>query len=246
MRRGNSRGAKSLRVLTAQLKNLQERVARLEHGAGPFIFSSAPEVIRGRLHGRRGPKPRWSPTDLLIERDKLHGWCSCIWPELSWIIRKARSQKQLERDLNRYNQAIWKSEHAQHLTAHVGALWEFTQSKRYTGEPRLIADALAGVPKLAWRTSFNHCGTHPTIALYTRACRDRLKRKFPERLRELLKAKSTEEIVEILSRARTQDPVIQLMRSMPERVMDMLRDGEARLLDEAEEGSDGNPPGSKT
>ena len=61
---------------------------------------------------------------------------------------------------------------------------------------------------------------------------DHLNRKFPERLRELLKATTAEQIVEILSHARTQDPVIQMMRSMPGRVMDMLRDGEARLLEE--------------
>ena len=48
----------------------------------------------------------------------------------------------------------------------------------------------------------------------------------------MLKATTAEQIVEILSHARTQDPVIQMMRSMPGRVMDMLRDGEARLLEE--------------
>ena len=41
------------------------------------------------------------------------------------------------------------------LTQHTGRLWEFLHSGRYTGDPRQIAYAMAGVPKLAWRTSLD-------------------------------------------------------------------------------------------
>jgi hypothetical protein len=220
--------------LTQKLAALEKRMLRLENAVqtlendGGIVFAPAgsefPPV-------RPGPKARWNRAKLLHERDKLYEWCSYHWPELSLIIRKARSQKQLQRDLETYNKSLWKSEHAEHLIANSDSLWEFTQTERFTGNPQQVANALAGVPQNAWRTSLNVCSDSPSrMGLNRRAYRDHLRRKFPERLRELLKAKSVEQIAASLDRARTKDAVIEMLRRMPEQVPEILHKGEPRLL----------------
>ena len=43
----------------------------------------------------------------------------------------------------------------QHLTENIGTLWTFLMSGRYTGQPIQIANAIAGVPELSWRSSLD-------------------------------------------------------------------------------------------
>lgn len=215
--------------LTEKIQELQKRLERLEHlvlnQGHPF---SAPREI---IVTKPGPKPRWNPREILSRRDGLYDFCGLWWPELSSAIRKARSPKQLEKFLQGHNLKIGKYWQADHLTEHSAILWEFIHSGRYHGDPLQIANALAGVPGLAWRTSWNICREKsPGLMLHRRAHRDHLKRKFPERLRELLGTKNVDKISEILQRARTEDRIILLLRKIPEQVPEILKDGEPKSL----------------
>ena len=56
-------------------------------------------------------------------------------------------------------QGMWA--HRQ-LKENLDMLWKFLNSGRYKGEPRQIANAMAGVPKIMWRTSLDVGTKHPS------------------------------------------------------------------------------------
>jgi len=86
---------------------------------------------------------------------------------------------------------------------------------------------MAGLPEIGWKRSFDICTAHPfgNAGMQTRAYRDYLRRKFPQRFRALLNADSTEQIIEILKSSRSKDSVLQHLLRNPERVKNWLEAG---------------------
>ncbi len=64
-----------------------------------------------------------------------------------------------------------------------------------------------------------------SAGMQTRAYRDYLRRKFPDRFRALFNAESTEQIIEILKSSRSKDSVLQHLLRNPERVRNWLEAG---------------------
>jgi len=217
----------SLSLLTRKMEVLENRLQRLEARLSvidpTFLMKSREQGLR-----RRGRTPRLSRMELFGIRERLVHYCSFNWPELVWILNYAQDASDAARLIQRHLEpGIW-NEH-EHLYQNADQLWSFVKSKRYHGDPRQVADAMAGVPKLSWRTSWNRCMSDPThVSLHQRAYRDYLRRKFPERFHELLRAETTDEVITILDRARTDDVVIRLLRAYPERVLTILEEGKPR------------------
>lgn len=106
---------------------------------------------------------------------------------------------------------------------HETALWEFLQSGRLYGNPRNLAAAMAGLPELSWKRSFDICSAHPCKQMVAEQCwRDYLRRKFPQRLRELRSAKTTEQVRKVLRKSRSHDLTYEFLKEHPEDVIRWL------------------------
>lgn len=222
-------GRNSLTLLTRKLEVLEKRLEQLEARV-PFLDASSLTPFGGgeETIGRLGRKPRISRMELFGRRERLANYCSFNWPELTWILGNAKDASSAALLIQKHLQPGISNEH-EHLCKNAEPLWAFVKSNRYHGDPRHIANAMAGVPIISWRTSWNRCSNDPTtLGLHLRAHRDYLRRKFPERLRELLQASSREEIIAVLNRARTDDEVIRWLHAYPEHVPKVLEEGKPK------------------
>lgn len=219
---GHSRGGKLAKGLTKVLEDHEKRLQAVESRLN-WTFSlprQQPPAIKP------GAKPKLARQDLFERRDRLSDCCGYHWPEFSWAIQPATSAADLRKRLGALNFSEYREEEAKRLIENCDALWEFTQSRRFHGDPRQVADAMAGVPELRWRTSFNVCQANPTrIPLHLRAEKDYLRRKFPERFLDLLAARTEREVLAALRKARTEDPLIADLKSRPEMVFQVLEEG---------------------
>lgn len=206
------------RRLDTILEELQTKVARLESRLDklekPFEFK-----LEAPSPKKRGRPEKIDQIDLLRRRESLFNFCCYHWPELSNMIRRAKTLRRLRALLTWFDDKAFEPEGRALLKARVQSLWEFTRSSRYRGDPLHIADALAGVPEIRWRTSMNRCsGNEPIISRHPRCWRDYIERRFPERYRELLKAGNPEQVGLVLDRAQTDDSVILTLRADPGRL----------------------------
>jgi hypothetical protein len=151
------------------------------------------------------------------------------WPELRLGIKKAKTPRCLVRPLRRARKPrapVAMPEFMLHPIDFVNECWEFSRSKWYNGNPRQLAGALAGLPKLSWKRSFDICSaSRPRQQIDQRAYRDFLQRKFPDRFREILRARSENEIIFILRRSRTKDSAYEYLLRNPRLVSKFLRVG---------------------
>ena len=105
----------------------------------------------------------------------------------------------------------------------------FLESGRFYGNPRNLAAAMAGLPELSWKRSFEICTAHPHKSGHMLpAYWDHMRRKFPDRLRELEAAKSPADVKIVLARLRTTDPVYVHLKENPERVKEWLEEGKPK------------------
>jgi hypothetical protein len=119
-----------------------------------------------------------------------------------------------------------------HLCAE--AIWKFVRSGRFHGSLRNLANAMAGVPEMSWKRSFDLCTANPPnppIAMHHRAYRDFLHRNFPERLRELESAHTPDEVAKILAKSRSKDPIYLALRETPDKVLGWLKEGAVERKD---------------
>jgi hypothetical protein len=105
-------------------------------------------------------------------------------------------------------------------------LVNFIRSHDYAGDPRQIANALAGVPENAWSTSLKKCrAVPPQEAIGVRALRDYLRRNFPSVHAKLLNATTVEAVTEAMATTRTVDREFLWMRDNPEFTLFVLKQG---------------------
>jgi hypothetical protein len=182
---------------------------------------------KGRPSGVEDDELRQRASSLVL-------WLEDNWPEISLGIRKAKNEQQLAEVFRNNPRSSYAFERAFSKEPERFACdcWKFIhtrgKSNKYRGNPRNLAAAMAGLPEILPRTSFNRCAEwinkkgHP---IGYRAYRDYLQRKFSERFLLLLKAASTEEVAKILRGTRSKDKVIRYLRENPHKVLYWLECG---------------------
>lgn len=177
-----------------------------------------------------GRPRRHIPDELFSLRDRLVWFLESNWPELEPLFRRARSANDIERALEPYR----AYDPAPYLVAHKEKLSEFLTSSRYHGDPRQIANAMAGVDTLSWRRSLDLCSTPEnrcTLFVHERAWRDLMRRKFHDRFLLLRRAEKLDDtaaikqISAIMRGTRTHDENVRVGRNRPEEVLRLLRGG---------------------
>ena len=129
-----------------------------------------------------------------ILRDDVVHFIELRWPDLVDGINQPASIEGFFATIRRACPGAESTDGYIQLTEHIGKLWEFLESNRYKGDPRQIAYALAGVPEMAWRSSFTLYAETPHAAHITlSAFVDRIRRNSPKCLSALLSDGPTKE-----------------------------------------------------
>jgi hypothetical protein len=171
--------------LVARVAELEERVDRLD-GIAPSYYYGGADNNRKK---KPGPDKNIEDVELFRRRDGLVGWLEDVWPEIvqpllatsdlqeiAAVFTKAARPKEL--------QPPWQSR----FLAHPSDLLDFLRSDKFRIKPpkktvidaldlpvederrrraanrlptRQIANAVAGLPELEWRTSLDRCSKNP-------------------------------------------------------------------------------------
>jgi len=219
----NSRVEKSISDLTQFSRQLEKRVSRLEELVFPLVDAEPAQEPKS------GRKQRLATEGLVERRDALILWLESNWPELRTAIRRAREPRDLGqafRSAEGLGSYPWKPEFHQQPENYSEALCAFLRSGRYRENPRNIANAMAGLPYMGWKRSFDICSSHPSqLDIHPRAVADYLRRKAPYRLRALVRAKTVEEVSQIMAK-RTKDRHLLRFREQAHELLDWIRAGE--------------------
>jgi hypothetical protein len=222
----HSKERDSSQAIDTVLAELRERIQKLEQ----IVFFNLGDALPYSQAKRGKGRPTKVPvSDLIKRRDALVLWIEEHWPEIELAVRKARNAEDLQASLKRARgsgthpfQPLFYHQPEKYLQQ----LWAFLSSDRYHGNPRDIAGAMAGMPELSWKRSFDVCSSRKCrTSKHPRAYRDYLKKKFPQRFRELLTAKSAGEVAVILRRSRTKDQHYLALRQDFARVLTWLEAG---------------------
>lgn len=183
---------KSERSLEARLASLETRVEHLQQefdrlsGVVPAHIQKAIESI-GKKH--RGPHKKIDDTELLLNRDNLLRWLEEHWPNIVKPLLAAKNPREVSALLrplatSREIRPEWQKR----IIGHPATLYDFLQSDKFRIKPprktvadalrlqhseprqraanrlptRQIANAMAGVPNLRWRTSLDKCSKNPS------------------------------------------------------------------------------------
>ncbi len=189
--------------------DLEARMAKLEkafEGSG-FLLAQVLPDIPAEAPKRPGPKPVpiWS---LIPERDSLVEMLEAYWPELEFLCRPSPNEQELESALHAIAkaQAGHYSHPAKKLIGHLPELVDFLSSDRFRGNPRQIANAFAGFPKIGIWRSLKQCQSRPcNRPIGQRAIKSYISRKHPNLYRELIADYSLPNFARALRAYRSQD-----------------------------------------
>jgi len=177
--------------LESRVAKLEARVEQMEEGLNqalggvPTHIREAIDSI-GKKH--RGPQKKIDDTELLLNRNNLVQWLEQHWPQITKPLLTARTPVEIAAVLTPVAappdiRPTWQ----RGVMGHPAELLAFLRSKRFSRKPpkktvvdaldtlhsekrehaanrlptRQIANAMAGVPKLKWRTSLDKCGKNP-------------------------------------------------------------------------------------
>jgi hypothetical protein len=220
----------SLNHVLNELSGLRKRVEVLEKEVYPFGMDEAlPPPKKARL----GRPSKLETPEVLRRRASLTTWLEQNWPRLAVALRSAEQSKNPSRAIAAFIAAkrdgvpgVSQPPFYDMPEDFVEALGKFLESGRFHGNPRTMAAAMAGLPEMGWKRSFDICSAQPYKTGYAlQAYRDYMKRNFPDRLRELDKAGTEEEIKTVLTRSRSQDPVYLHLKENPGKVKEWLEAG---------------------
>ncbi len=201
---------------------LEQRVAKLEKRVEDLEAQQASEKLRRSLQlrptRRRGRPAEYKPYIFSI-RDDIVRMLEEYWPELqlffAWSDKSANIKAALESIARRPEHIPGGHDRisAQHLLDHFDTLVAVLSSDRFRGDPRQVANAMAGVPDIGWWRSLKICGETPcSLPVGERAVREYLRRKH-KRLYEILVAADDPSLT--LQQYRTRDRLIIAMQSDP-------------------------------
>lgn len=231
--RQNSRRSEEPFSLEHAQKLISELVLRVEKLENQAFWDGMRARFQPPAKRSKGRPPRIPEDELLDRRKNLSSWIEFNWPEVSVRLRNARSSVEAlaamvsakERSPGAFQPPFYHT-----IEQHESALWQFLQSGRFYGNPKNLASAMAGLPELSWKRSFDICCRYPDKGCsHLHAYWDYMRRNFPDRLRELSTASSTDEVKAILAKSRTQDPVYQHLKANPDKVLDWLAAGKPSL-----------------
>ena len=198
--------------LEKRVRCLESRVEALEVRLG--IYDPPKETQR-----KPGPHPKISKEDLLENRDALVDWLEVYWPKVGRKLLSAKVPQSIVAALVPY--AGPEASHSfilKRLIENANDLLSFLRSGRFRRKPpkravmdalnkpwddqrkmrgaaklptRQIANAMAGVPELEWRTSLDRCSKVPSPLVVEKRTEDYYRELFglPPPKRELRRAK---------------------------------------------------------
>lgn len=171
--------------LEARIEQMQQEIDRAS-GAVPAHFY---EAIYGTGRKRPGPSKKIDDTELLLNRDDIVQWLEDHWHQIVKPLLAAKSPRAVAAILRpisatRDIRPIWQNR----VVGHPAKLLEFLWSNKFRVKPpkktvvdalalvpsekrhraanriptRQIANAMAGVPKLKWRSSLDKCSRNPS------------------------------------------------------------------------------------
>jgi len=167
----NSTQDSQIILLTQKIADLEKRIEALEmrdcvvvEADGTYDLTAAenrswerePKVIhRPSAPVKRGRRPRISLDDYQSRRNDLLTFLQIRWSDLAEVMLNPENLEHLLRIIDSASPGAKRAWTYQHLAENIGTLWTFLMSGRYTGQPIQIANAIAGVPELSWRSSLD-------------------------------------------------------------------------------------------
>jgi hypothetical protein len=178
--------------LEARVTRLEIRVEELQReidrasGAMPTHIL---EALSGSGQHHPGPREKMDETELLHNRDNLVDWLEKYWPKIVNSLLAAKYPRDVARA---FSQVVAEQDSRQEwqnrFLAYPADLLDFLKSEKFRVKPprktvadalnhlgtekrplaanrlptRQIANAMAGVPKLKWRTSLDKCSKSPS------------------------------------------------------------------------------------
>ena len=199
---------------------MAKRIKRLE---AEVFFGSIEDLEPPRAKRGRGRPARLETRELLQRRDRLVSWLEHHWPYLSVALLDAKNPHDVGLAMLRAKRrmaGVFPGAFQRAPEEHREALWKFLKGGRYKENPRNLAGALAGIPELSMKRSFDVCAIHPSkLPLAPEAVWDYLQRRFPDRWLELRKATTTEEARVALNKSRSRDLHYLRLKENPERAL---------------------------
>jgi len=195
--------------LERQLKSVRIALLEISQHLGldvPSLYSGPEQVnplstemspVRARL----GRRPLLALEDFTSRRAKLINFIEPQWPDLVAIVVRPSSMVGLLAGLEKVSGGSKQSWACRHVKEHLVDLWEFLNSGRFRGEPRDVANALAGVPEMKWRTSLERGRKDPSNQqLAPSALAEHIKFRDASLLQRLLSDGPTGDNLRLLSR----------------------------------------------
>lgn len=179
-------------ALETRLADLEARVTSLEQrvdDASGVVPAHLYAEINLRGAKRPGPIKRVDETELFLNRDNLIHWLEEHWPQIVNPLLAAGDPSQVAAAFRPIVMAREiRPEWQQRVVGHPAKLLEFLRSEKFRRKPpkktiadalglhnseararaanrlptRQIANAMAGVPQLKWRTSLDRCSKNPS------------------------------------------------------------------------------------
>jgi hypothetical protein len=219
----DSEVAISLAEALATLSHLADRVSELE----TVVFGQRMQPISAQ-QAVNGRKPKVAHAVVLARRDQLTSWIERNWPYLSGALGEAEFAGEAVLAIlrtKRRDQALFMDvPFHKEPEKYQADLWEFIQGKRFRGNPRNLAGAMAGLPELRPKTSLDLCQRSPCERILDcRAWRDYLRRRFPKRWNELRNAQGESELTAILKKTSAKDTTYNYLKEHPKEALYWLR-----------------------
>jgi hypothetical protein len=169
-----------------RLEAIEQRLEALGVGKGAIL----PDIVTDKFFAptvarKPGPSATIDDKTLAARRDRLVSRLESYWPEIVRRLLAARTAEAIRQALGPIS---FDGQTYNCLTENAGELLNFLRSDRFRRMPvkqkvlnslnykldeeqwrkaaqrlptRMIANAMAGVPELAWRTSFDRCSKLP-------------------------------------------------------------------------------------
>jgi hypothetical protein len=172
-------------VVEARINQMQGEIDNLSGVAPAHIM----EAINGIGKKQRGPEKKIDDTELLLNRDNLVRWLEEHWPMIGRPLLRAKTPSEISAVLSSVAEPLdvrhtWQIG----IMDHPADLLYFLRSDKFRRKPpkktvldalavyqsdkrnhaanrlptRQIANAMAGIPKLKWRSSLDRCSKHPS------------------------------------------------------------------------------------
>jgi hypothetical protein len=193
----------------SSIRSLQERVAKLESIVAELSATRDDDLdtVPKEERKRPGPKPIHRGM-ILSDRDQLVEMLEYYWPEIEPLCSPEPNGKGLKKVLSSITgqmQGRYRFPSI-HLLRHLSKVLEFLSTDRFRRDPRQIANAFAGVPKIGVWRSLKICQESPSNRVIgNRAIRSYIRRKHPELHGRLTADYSLPNFAAAMRTYRTQD-----------------------------------------